>query len=94
MAQFIELEREYGLIFSFRDAEMAIGKTMELLARQDIKNEWQEKRLRLLHDKSDITEFMVNFVENYPASFYTYKANREGVTREDSNYSGNTPRNN
>lgn len=74
MAQFIELERKYGLTFSFKDPDMAIQKAVELLSRQDMKNEWREKSLRLLHDKSDITEFMVSFVENYPASFYAYKA--------------------
>jgi predicted glycosyltransferase len=76
MAQFVELEKEYGLIFSFRDAEMAISKTIELLAKKDIKNQWQGKRQRLLEDKADITEFMVDFVENYPASFNGYKKKR------------------
>ena len=80
MAQFIELEDKYGLIFSFRDAEMAIKKAVELLAGQDIKKEWQEKRLRLLNDKLDITEFMVDFVENYPASLYNYKMSKGGVS--------------
>jgi len=79
MTQFVELEEKYGLIFSFRDAEMAIKKAVELLAKQEIKKEWEKKRLRLLQDKADITEFMIDFVENYPASLYKYRAGKDNI---------------
>jgi len=32
-----------------------------------------KKRERLLADKIDVTQFMVDFIENYPESFYRYK---------------------
>ena len=39
-----------------------------------LKEEWQKKRERLLHDKIDVTSFWVWFVENYPESVKEVKA--------------------
>ena len=67
-----EEERKYGLLFNYTasvtDQERSIEKGIELLKRPDLKNEWREKRERMLEDKVDVTAFLIWFVENYPGS--------------------------
>lgn len=73
MGNFIELEKEYDLIYSFREPVRAIGKALELVQQPDLKARWAEKRDRLLADKIDVTRFMVNLVEDYPGSILEYR---------------------
>jgi len=69
MGNFVELEEKYGMVFIFKDVEPAIGKVAKLLQQPNLKQDWAQKRERLLTDKIDVTKFMVDFVENYPRSF-------------------------
>ncbi|MFC1988443.1 DUF354 domain-containing protein [Chloroflexota bacterium] len=73
MGNFIELENKYDLIYSFREPDKAIRKAVELIQQPDLKEQWAKKRERLLDDKIDVTQFMVDFIEGYPESFYRYK---------------------
>jgi predicted glycosyltransferase len=73
IGNFIELEERYGLIFNVQNFNEIIGKTMDLLARRDLKKEWKEKRDRVIKEKIDITRFMVWFIENFPESITTMK---------------------
>lgn len=75
MGNFIELEKKYGLIFNFRDPDLAIQKAIELLQQPSLKHEWQQKRERLLKEKIDIAAFMVWFIGDYPESFRMMKEN-------------------
>jgi predicted glycosyltransferase len=77
MGNFSELEKKYNLIFNYRDEETALAKTVELLQRPNLKEEWKKKREKLLKDKIDVTAFMVWFIENYPESFKEMKENPE-----------------
>lgn len=65
-----ELENKYQLCFSFQPTEVnrLFDKLEELLAEQDLKTIWQERRSRMLQDKIDVTSFMVWFVESFPKS--------------------------
>ena len=72
MSNFIELEHNYDLLYSFREPDKAIEKALELLQQPDLKGQWAKKRQRLLADKIDVTRFMVDFIENYPDSFFRY----------------------
>lgn len=65
MANFIELERKYNLIFNFRDPKEALRKSFELIQNSDTKAEWTERRNILLNDKIDVSEYIVNFIDNY-----------------------------
>lgn len=76
---FEELEKKYGLIYSYAAQEEAITKAIELLRNKDSKREWQKKRERMLADKIDVTQFMVDFVENYPESFAGMKRDISNV---------------
>jgi len=77
MGNFIELEEKYGLIFNYKKTDDALNKAIELVQRDDLKEEWKHKRNRLLDDKIDVTKFMIWFVENYPLSFKRIKQNPE-----------------
>ena len=73
MGNFIELENKYDLVYSFREPDKAIQKAVELIQQPDLKKKWAIKRKRLLDDKIDVTQFIVDFIENYPESFIQYK---------------------
>jgi len=72
-------EEEYGLVHVFSDPktgeEEGMKRALELLKNDNLKNDTQERRIRLLKDKIDVTAFMVWFVENYPESFKMMKEN-------------------
>jgi predicted glycosyltransferase len=65
-----EQERKYGLVFNFSDQQqdLAFDKMKELLAHRNVRQEWLGRRDRMLSEKIDVTEWMVDFVENYAAS--------------------------
>jgi len=69
MGNFVELEEQYHLIYNCKDGPSVLSKVNELLQSQNLKDEWIKKRITLLKDKIDLTEFMVWFIENYPLSF-------------------------
>ena len=75
MGNFVELEKKYGLIFNYSEPDKSINKAVELIQDNNLRNEWDAKRDILLKDKTDITAFMVWFVENYPRSLCEYKKN-------------------
>lgn len=63
-----EQEERYGLVFNFLNPasaqETAIAKAIELLEKDNLKEEWHIKKDRLLQEKVDVTSFMVELVEN------------------------------
>ncbi|WP_255192410.1 DUF354 domain-containing protein [Natronobeatus ordinarius] len=59
MSNFVELEEEYGLLYSRSDENETIEIIRELLADPNVKDSWQEKRERLIDDKIDVTEYML-----------------------------------
>lgn len=71
MGNFIELEKRYDLIYSFRESEKALAKVLELLEDKNLKNKWRKKREKLLSEKIDVTKFITEFIENYPESLKT-----------------------
>ena len=72
-----ELEEKYGLNYSFLPDEYdkLLLKVKELLAIPNIRELWQEKRIKMLADKIDVTAFWVWFIENYPTSARIMKEN-------------------
>lgn len=61
---FIELEREYGLIFCFEEAAKSIDKALELIQQPNLKELWAAKRRKLLTDKIDVAEYMAQFIQS------------------------------
>jgi len=74
-----EEEEKYGLVFnyseSFQDQKRSLRKALELLNTPNLKQEFQNRRQKMLADKIDVTAFMVWFVENYPQSVKIMKEN-------------------
>jgi len=74
-----EEEKKYSLVFNYTASESdqlnAIEKAVELLNTPNLKEQWQQKRQKMLADKIDVTAFMVWFVENYPESVRVMKEN-------------------
>lgn len=72
-----ELENKYKLCYSFSppDFDMMMNKIEELLNTPNLKEEWQQRRRRMLQDKIDVTAFFVWFIENYPESAKIMKEN-------------------
>lgn len=62
-----ELENKYRLGYGFLPYEVdkLLAKILELLRKDDLKAEWQARRRRLLSDKTDLTEWMVEYIESY-----------------------------
>ena len=77
MGNFIELEKNYNLIFNCASEETALNAAVHILNMPDAKGKWAKKREKLLKDKIDVTAFMVWFVENYPRSFTEMKEHPE-----------------
>ncbi|MDF1559936.1 MAG: DUF354 domain-containing protein [Bacteroidales bacterium] len=65
-----EEEKRYGLTYAFTpdDFERLLEKVKELLAKPDLRAEWQSRRKAMLADKIDVTAFLVWLVEGYPES--------------------------
>ena len=58
-----ELEEKYGLIYTTANEQAALQRIEDLLSMPDLKEQWQEKRERLLNDKVDVTQWMLDFIE-------------------------------
>lgn len=63
MSNFVELEEKYGLLFSTADGQQAFQRIKELLAVDGLQEEWNNKREHLLEEKIDVTEFVVDLIE-------------------------------
>lgn len=73
-----ELENKYQLSYGIlsSDKEAFFKKVIELLSTDNLKQTMQERRIRMLNDKIDVTAFFVWFIENYPESLKILKENR------------------
>lgn len=59
MSNFVELEEEYRLIYSRSDETEVVEIVRDLLENPNAKDIWQERRERLIDDKIDVTEYML-----------------------------------
>lgn len=58
-----ELEEKYGLAFTISDRKTALDKAIYLLKKDELKEEWQLKRQKMLEEKVDIVGFIVDVIE-------------------------------
>lgn len=70
LGNFIALEKTYDLLYSFTDDNAALGKAVEILQDNKSKETWIMKRERMMKDMTDVTAFIIWFIENYPNSYY------------------------
>lgn len=57
-----ELERGYGLLFSFKTMAESLNKIKDVL-ESDFTKEWNEKKNRMLDEKIDVTKFMIDLFD-------------------------------
>ena len=72
-----ELEHVYNLTYGIKignESELIL-KLNWLLNTDDLNQEFQRRRQKMLADKIDVTGFLVWFIENYPQSVKTMKDN-------------------
>ncbi|TYL37229.1 hypothetical protein CV102_18105 [Natronococcus pandeyae] len=60
LSNFIELEDEYDLLYSFGDETAAFEKITSLVAREDLQEEWDQRRQRVINEKVDVTSNMMD----------------------------------
>ena len=79
-----ELEYKYGLTFGIKTFEPSklFNKIEELLMIPNLKEEWQNRRQRLLNDTIDVTAFLVWFIENYPESVKRMKEDPDETQKQ------------
>lgn len=65
-----EQDKKYGLIKHYQRQQWSeiIATLKEWAGRQDIAAQWQEKRWNMLRDKIEVTDWLVDQVEQYPDS--------------------------
>ena len=63
------------MAFYLNNQKSCLKKIEELLNTQNLKQEFQNRRQKMLADKIDVTAFMVWFVENYSQSVKIMKEN-------------------
>lgn len=70
-----ELERNYGLTFGFLpdQREELFAKMAELLDHRNLRDEWRERREKMLKDKVDLTRWILDFLDGYPEILAKYK---------------------
>lgn len=65
------LERDYNLMYNMseseEDVQKAIQKGKEILSYTN-KQDWQDRKKKMLKERIDVTAFLVWLVENYPES--------------------------
>lgn len=65
-----EQDQRYDLIRHFRIDQMEdVRETLVTWASNDLTDEWREKRRRMLQEKIEVTDWLVDFIEKYPDSY-------------------------
>jgi uncharacterized protein len=71
-----EKEEKYKLSFNYSPAEFEkmYVQISDLLSKNNFKEEFQERKRKMLSEKIDLTSFMIWLFENFPVSVQQYKA--------------------
>jgi uncharacterized protein len=71
---FIELEREFQLLFNLKTPAEVAAKAVQLIQDPRTKEHWQKKRDKLLERKLDVAALMVSLIGGYPDSVVSLNA--------------------
>lgn len=63
-----EDEVKHGILYSFRNSNGVLQKTQELLRTPDLQHMHLQKAKELASKKTDVTSYLIWFVENFPSS--------------------------
>jgi predicted glycosyltransferase len=73
----LDEEVNLGLIELYRNSKGLIERAVELIKDRGSKEKFANKSKEIINQKTDVTAFLVWFVENYPNSFENIKKNPE-----------------
>jgi hypothetical protein len=59
-----ELEHKYHLAYRIEDNEKAVEKAVEIASGKILEADYRHNYQRLLNDKIDVTNWVVNFIES------------------------------
>ena len=59
-----ELEERYDMAYTIPDREEALKKAIALLSEDNLKEKWHSKRNRMLKEKIDTVEFMLDIIKS------------------------------
>lgn len=62
---FTDINERYGLIKSFSNEDEATSQAIDLLAKDNIKEEWRHRREKMLAEKINVTHFVMDIIENH-----------------------------
>lgn len=65
LGNFKELSEEYDLLYFYENGADGLQKCLEILENKESKNIWKQKANKLLNDKIDVTNYLVESIENY-----------------------------
>jgi hypothetical protein len=70
-----DLEDKFRLGFGVRTSEpdRLFRVIHDLISTTDLKNEWQKRRKVMLSEKTDVSAFLIWFIDNYPTSVTSLK---------------------
>jgi len=73
-----DLEHKYKMGWGVKtnDPERIFSIINELFAKDDVKEEWSEKRKQLFEEKIDLNAMTIWMIENYPESIKTLQENK------------------
>ena len=71
----------YAIHFLPENYNEMLGKIQTLLKLSNLKQEWRNRRKKMLSEKIDVTAFLIWFVENYPESHEVMKNNQNYQVR-------------
>ena len=71
----LDEEVRLGLIELYRSSDGLIERAIEIMKDEGFKEKFKEKSRNIIINKTDITGFLVWFVENFPTSFAEIKKN-------------------
>ena len=66
MGNFVELMNRYQLVYSYYDPEEALAKAINILELPNSKQIWQFKRDKMLTEKIDVTQFVIDNLTKAP----------------------------
>ena len=72
---YLQDEEKEGILFHYNNSDGVKEKVVEMMNIPDIKETFKPKNLKLLENKINPTQFLVWFIENYPASVRIMKEN-------------------
>jgi predicted glycosyltransferase len=59
-----ELEQKYGLVYNIEEKDEGLKRAIEILKDESLRDQWHLKRDKMLSEKIDVVEYIVDVIEN------------------------------